>query len=58
MIDVWLGMDLKKTPKKWVFNRDRLRAQNLLAILVSIVNIIGGGGTYMIIQENIYFDTV
>jgi hypothetical protein len=44
MIDVWLGMDLKKTPKKWVFNRDRLRAQNLLAILVSIVNIIGGGG--------------
>ena len=50
-------MDLKKTPKKWVFNRDRLRALNVLASLVSIVNIIWGGDQYDYLKY-IYFDTV
>ena len=46
----WLIMDLKThTNKICVPNEIGLRAQNLLTIMGSMVNMIGGGGTYLII---------
>ena len=47
IFDMWLGVAPRNVfiPKRHVFKETGLHAQNIISILGSIVNIIGGGGS-------------
>ena len=53
---MWLGVDLRTGTKKHVFKRYELRAQTMLTIPGSVVNMIGGPIWPLNEHENLHFD--